>query len=143
MKQRPRDIKVMLKIAEILALRQRYEQAIEICNRVLAIDPENSFAKLWLARITSWNMRYSESLKLYDEIIEKDPKWITPRREKGRVLGWLRQYRNSVAEYSKISKEVNPDEGAETEMLSKSNFYKRYDVLYKYHSQNHAGGPPH
>lgn len=126
--QHPQDIKIMLKIAEILALRKRYGEAMEVCRGVLSIDPDNSVAKLWLARISSWNMRYRESLKLYDDIISKDPKWIIPRREKARVLGWTRQYQQSIFEYKKIPGEVKQDEAAGIEMLSKNNFYKRYDT---------------
>ncbi len=123
----PLDADTRIKLAQMFAARQKYEEAIGLLKEVLDKDPDNKTALLWLARVYSWGAYYPEGLAVYDEVIQKYPQWIISRREKARVLGWVRRYKDSIDAYQEIFADIGPDEASRLEMLSKDDFYRRFD----------------
>lgn len=114
------------KLIEAMAGGQDYDKAIVVCRSIIAGNPGDRNARLWLARVYSWSKRYAESIQLYDSLIKEYPDWITPGREKARVLGWMRRYKDSIEEYRRIPI-GNDDEVVSYEMEAKGYFYKRFD----------------
>lgn len=119
----------MMRLLGILTQKKGYKDAIKLCQVILAEDPSNKDARLWLARILSWNGKYKDAKKTYDELINNSKDWPTPRREKARVLGWEHEYAKSINEYKSIIKDIIPtDEASSLEMRAKDAGYKYFDI---------------
>ncbi|MDD5255226.1 MAG: tetratricopeptide repeat protein [Candidatus Omnitrophica bacterium] len=120
------DDRMLSKIAEAALGWHKQGLAEKIYEDIIAEDPLNKNALLWLARIKSWNQDYHASLGLYERIIVHDPDWIVPRREKARVLGWMRRYKRSIEEYKKIVSRFGGEGAVAFEMRAKAHYYRGF-----------------
>jgi tetratricopeptide (TPR) repeat protein len=68
------------------------DRAIELYGQVLAEDPDEEMARMWLARVLSWDGRYDEALAHYDRFLiqAEPPPWAEV--ERAEVLSWAGRY---------------------------------------------------
>jgi len=130
LKEKLHDTKSALRLVVILGDRERYQEAIKICDEALVEEPDNREVSLWLARLLSWDGQYKRSLQVYTEIINKNQDWLEPRIEKARVLGWDHRYSASIKEYEDAFRQVKTsDETVRLEMAAKKNYYNGFDLI--------------
>ena len=129
LKQKSYDSKTALRLVAVLADRKRYREAVKICEGMLAEEPDNREAGLWLARLLSWDGQYWRSLREYAHLIDKNRDWYEPRIEKARVLGWDHRYSASIKEYENTMREMKTaGEVARLEITAKKDYYNRFDL---------------
>jgi len=114
-------------IIDLLAAQGIYDQAIDLCRRMLQERPDDVDILTKLARIESWNKDYEQSLETYDRLIgltDSDPAFY---REKSRVLGWMRNYDSAIEGYELAEEKFSATEVISPEKNAKRNFYRLFD----------------
>ena len=88
---------------------------VEICNRVLDINPNNYEAWFWKGVGLSGEMRYKKALGAIDKAIENNSEFIDAWIEKGQILPLLGRFQEAFECLDKAEKMISPnDEGAQT-----------------------------
>jgi tetratricopeptide (TPR) repeat protein len=78
------------------------QHVIRLYAEVLAENPENDTARMWLARVLSWDGQYDASLAHYERFLrrEEPPDWAA--RERAAVLSWAGRYDEAEAAFQEI-----------------------------------------
>ena len=79
-----------------------YDEAIEIYDRVLSMNPENTYA--WNNRgVALFSVgRSEESMECYDRSIEIDPENLDALRNRGYVLRFMGRMEESLESYERV-----------------------------------------
>ncbi|VVA96990.1 unnamed protein product [Arabis nemorensis] len=67
------DVEALLSLTKIKFESKKYDQAIEILNRLIEIDPDEQKWPVMKARILSLNFQSESAIKAFEEILSKDP----------------------------------------------------------------------
>ncbi len=92
----------------VLLMSKRYQEAIEVCQKVLKLDPKYGHA------YNNWGLslfelgRYDEAIEKYKLAAELNPKYDHPYNNWGRTLFELRRYDEAIEKY-KLAAELNPN----------------------------------
>lgn len=89
---------------ELLASAEGYTEAERLFREVLAEDPSNRSARLYLARLLSWTGRMAESLAEYDRLVGSDSADREVRLERAEVLSWDGRYVRAESEFQSVLK---------------------------------------
>ena len=71
-----------------------FNEAKEIFNKILEIEPENVKALLSLGQIFHIEKNYDEAIKYYDKALEKEPEYANAIHSKGISLDFLKKKRS-------------------------------------------------
>ncbi|MEL6442130.1 MAG: tetratricopeptide repeat protein [Cyanobacteria bacterium J06621_8] len=85
-----------------------YQEAIESCNSILKINPEEDIG--WLSRGYALGKleRYEEAITDYDKCLEINPEADIVWLSRGYALGKLERYEEAITDYDKCL-EINPE----------------------------------
>lgn len=96
------DLDALAQSAQRLSWEQRFDEAIEIYERVLAKEPAHPLARIERAKVLSWARRYEESAEAFRELLADDPADVEARIGLGRVLSWAGHYEEARSEYEQV-----------------------------------------
>src|SRR5437588_2212501 len=134
-----RNLRIQHYIAEADHLYQdhRYEEALVIYDKVIALFPENAFALLGKGETLLALKRYQESLDMLDKAIQVDPKVASAHfhQSRAQALCNLQRYEESLAAYDKALG-INPQNARlYDEKTTVLLYLKRYDEAFKIYEQ--------
>ena len=96
---------------EVLLLSGRYKQAKKVLKDVIARNPENIRAKVYLADIFSYNKEFDEAISLYKEAL-KEKKDLGVKRKLAQTYSWKKDYEKAISLYKEV---INATVDIETE----------------------------
>lgn len=106
-KNEPKNIKLILAVAEVYYSLKNYPRAIEFYAKALALDPENLKIKTALAKAYLNNNDLVKSLELFKEVSLKEPMNIEVLSGLGRIEALKHHFPEAESFYQKVLK-VNP-----------------------------------
>jgi len=95
------DDESRLILADLLAARQDYDQAIDIYRAHLERRPRDHSTRLKLAETLSWAGHYPRSLDEYETLLQDQPDDIQLRRKYAFVLSWAGRHEDAIRELSR------------------------------------------
>jgi len=95
----------------------RQEEATNIFENVLTLNPDNTRANLGLARLFAVQKRYNEALARYDAVLDKSPDHYDALQGKALVLYWTGEYQRARVLLEQLA-ERKPDDSATQEVLA-------------------------
>jgi tetratricopeptide (TPR) repeat protein len=97
----PSDPRV-IEANSLLGEESQRDHVIRLYGEVLAEDPDNDIARMWIARVLSWDGQYDASLAHYERFLRRSepPDWAAP--ERAAVLSWAGRYEEAEAAYLAI-----------------------------------------
>jgi len=97
----PTDPRV-IEANSLLGNETQREHVIRLYRDVLAENPDDDTARMWLARVLSWDGRFDESLAHYARFLERadPPPWAAV--ERATVLSWAGRYGDAEAAFHEI-----------------------------------------
>jgi len=104
----PRDLR-MIEANSLLDEKDRYDRAISLYREVLADDPADDEARLWLARVLSWKGSTEASLVEYDFLLAGPNATREIAIERAEVLSWGGRYEDAEAAFLALLAE-QPDD---------------------------------
>ncbi len=93
----PEDVALKLQLADAYYAQSNPEQAVSICQEILAQDPANSSAKIYLATLYSLQEQNEEACTLLKEVIAQNPEQSEAYYILGRILAY------DLADYAEAS----------------------------------------
>ncbi|HIJ91486.1 MAG: tetratricopeptide repeat protein [Desulfobulbaceae bacterium] len=109
---------VMRSLASLLVKTGQREEAVEVVNRLIALNPKDSEARALLANLYSIMERYGEAVEMYQAILVDDPQNFNVRLMLGGLHARLRDYTKARQVLEKLA-EINPDSYAGFYYLAK------------------------
>jgi tetratricopeptide (TPR) repeat protein len=88
--------------AEAAFRSDRYPEAIELYQRILAESPRDTFSLKRLALILSWENRLDESIDAYRSLLRLDPADTEAKRELAKILAWDERFSESERTYREL-----------------------------------------
>jgi tetratricopeptide (TPR) repeat protein len=92
------DDETRLILADLLATRQEYDQAVDIYQAHLERRPRDHSTRLKLAETLSWAGHYPQSLDEYETLLQDQPDDIQLRRKYAFVLSWAGRHDDAIRE---------------------------------------------
>jgi len=82
------DTPALQRLALLRAWSGRYEEALELIDLLLELEPSNVDARVDRARILAWSGRVEEAIARLDAILEAEPGQLRALEAKARFLAW-------------------------------------------------------
>ena len=98
----PRVLESMLDKARDLADAEKLDEAIEMCRRVLKVDPDNIDALMLLKDYYSWSEQGDKTILMLERLLELKPDDMELRKELAQYYAWQDQADMAIGEYEKI-----------------------------------------
>ena len=112
----------------------RYPEAIELYERIVAASPRDAFSLKRLALLYSWEDRLEDSIATYRKLLEADPQDDEARRELAKVNSWAGHYAAAESGYRDLMR-AHPDDAtlklALAEMLGWQGKYAQARGFYQ------------
>lgn len=96
------NFEASMALADALAAQNRLDEAVALCDEMLAGLPDSSRTALSRARFLGWAGRYDESVAAYRSILAEAPDNGAARRELARTLYWAKRGDEGDAVYAEI-----------------------------------------
>jgi len=109
---------VMRSLAGLLVKTGQQEQAVEWVNRLIALNPKDSEARVLLANLYSIMERFDEAAEIYQAILADDPHNFNVRLLLGGLYARMHNYDKARQVLEKLA-EINPDSYAGFYYLAK------------------------
>jgi tetratricopeptide (TPR) repeat protein len=109
---------VMRSLAGLLVKTGQREQAVEWVNKLIALNPQDSEARVLLANLYSIMERYQEAAEIYEAILIDDPQNFNVRLLLGGLYARMHDYDKARQVLEKLA-EINPDSYAGFYYLAK------------------------
>mgnify|MGYP001174133863 CR=1 FL=1 len=109
---------VMRSLAGLLVKTGQREQAVEWVNKLIALNPKDSEARILLANLYSIMERFGEAAEMYQAILVDDPKNFNVRLLLGGLYARTHDYEKARQVLEKLA-EINPDSYAGYYYLAK------------------------
>ena len=103
------DAEEWLSASHSLSHFDREEEAIQACDRALAIDQNHVGALNWKAFLPSFLERYEEEIEAYDRWLAIDQNNTNAWRRKGEAFGNLKRYDEAILAYDRALA-IEPDD---------------------------------
>lgn len=98
----PRYVPALKALAESYVRLKRFNEAIELYNRVIEINPKDASARGDLAELYSWAGDYDKSIVTYRDAIERDPRNLGLKTGLAKVLRWSQRYDEAERLYNEV-----------------------------------------
>jgi len=95
----PGCAKLYAKRAQALTYLERYQEALDACNRAIQLDETSASAYCQKGEILHQIRRFQEALDAFDLAISLDPDARTTHKQKAKVLADMRRYDEALATY--------------------------------------------
>jgi tetratricopeptide (TPR) repeat protein len=95
----------------------RQQEAVDIFENVLSLNPDNTRANLGLARVWAAEKRYDEALTRYDAVLAKNPDHYDALQAKGLILYWTGAHAEARAVFEQLAQR-KPDDSTTQEVLA-------------------------
>ncbi len=97
----PENLTAMRELAEVYSWnKETYPKGIEICDRILKIEPKDQKALLIKARLTSWQGEHGKAAEVYEELLKLDPENDTARLEYANTLSYAKRYDDAINQFN-------------------------------------------
>lgn len=110
--------RVMRSLAGLLVKTGQREEAVEWVNRLIALNPKDSEARVLLANLYSIMERFDEAAAMYQAILADDPQNFNVRLLLGGLYARMHDYEKALQVLEKLT-EINPDSYAGYYYLAK------------------------
>jgi tetratricopeptide (TPR) repeat protein len=130
-----------LEIIRQLAKREKYDEAIEICNELLKKNDKELTVDVYFElanRVYAWQDKYDESLKYYNKILKIDKKNAYALEYKARILEHKNKIKSALKCYRKLFRFNNSWYVYSKDVLQYKDMKKiQYKHIYKEFKKNY------
>lgn len=109
--------------ANVFAADQKWTEALDVIDAVLARDAVFAPALKLRAEVLSWSGRRAEAMHAYDVYLAAEPDDVDARRQQARVAGWDGQFDRARRLYATLRARVPGDAAVAAEAVAKSAYY--------------------
>src|SRR4051812_10254218 len=91
----------MFRLATLRSWDNRFDEAIALFRRYVAVEPNYSGGRLALARVIAWSGDYATSVAIYDSVITNEPNNREAVLGRAQTLAWANKFDDALAAYKK------------------------------------------
>src|SRR3954462_418795 len=91
----------MFRLATLRSWDNRFDEAIALFRRYVAVEPNYSEGRLALARVIAWSGDFSSSLAIYDSVLTREPNNRDAVLGRAQTLAWANRFDAALAIYKK------------------------------------------
>jgi len=96
------DVRALHRLALLDAWDGEYDRALALLDRLLALSPGNTEARIDRARVLAWAGRSTESFAAYDDVLARSPDNRAARLGLAQALGWAGRLDSAQAIYTRM-----------------------------------------
>ena len=89
----------MFRLATLRSWDNRFEEAIALYRRYVAVEPNYTEGRLSLARVIAWSGNYSAAIAIYDSVLTRDPGNRGATLGRAQTLAWSEHLDEALAAY--------------------------------------------
>lgn len=102
LERNPRDERALHRLALIRAWDERWDESLDLFDRLLALTPSNREAAIDRARVFAWRGQLPVALEALDRILADDPTYAPALRASAQFLSWAGQTDDALATYDRL-----------------------------------------
>jgi tetratricopeptide (TPR) repeat protein len=91
----------MFRLATLRSWDNRFDEAIALFRRYVAVEPNYSEGRLALARVIAWSGDFSGSIAIYDSVLTREPNNRDAVLGRAQTLAWANRFDDALAIYKK------------------------------------------
>ena len=91
----------MFRLATLRSWDNRFDDAIALFRRYVAVEPNYSGGRLALARVIAWSGDYAASVAIYDSVITSEPNNREAVLGRAQTLAWANRFDDALSAYKK------------------------------------------
>jgi len=95
----PNRVEVQTRLGETYTFAQRWDDALAVWNKLIALDPRDASALLGKARVYNFSMRLPQAEESYRNVLELEPENYTALVELADILARQSEYPDSIRLY--------------------------------------------
>jgi tetratricopeptide (TPR) repeat protein len=103
------DVAALHRLGLIRAWAERYDEALALFDRVLAVDPKNREARVDRARVLAWRGDPAAASLALGPLLAEDPGFLPALQARAQFESWAGNYDESLAAYGRIQ-EITPED---------------------------------
>jgi tetratricopeptide (TPR) repeat protein len=105
----------MFRLATLRSWDNRFDEAIALFRRYVAVEPTYTEGRLALARVIAWSGEYAASIAVYDSVLTREPNNRDAVLGRAQTLAWANQFGDALAAYKKWTSTHPTDRDAKME----------------------------
>lgn len=98
------DDLALQRLAMLAAWDRRFEESLALFDRLLALTPSNTEARIAQGRVLAWKGDLGASLQAFDRALTVDPESREAFRARAQVLAWDRRLEDAAALYDSLAR---------------------------------------
>lgn len=135
LERNPTDERALHRLALIRAWNERYDESLELFDRLLAISPGNREAAIDRARVYAWRGQLPAALADLDEILAQDPTYSPALRASAQFLSWAGKTEDALVAYDRLITDLPDDRALQRDRARVLGWASRYqDAVDAYNS---------
>ena len=91
----------MFRLATLRSWDNRFDEAITLFRRYVAVEPNYTEGRLSLARVIGWSGDYPGAIAIYDSVLVREPNNREAVLSRAQTLAWANRFEESLAAYRK------------------------------------------
>jgi len=91
----------IFRLATLRSWDNRFDEAITLFRRHVALEPNYSEGRLALARVIAWSGNYASSIAIYDSVLTREPANRGAVLGRAQTLAWSGRFDEALAAYKK------------------------------------------
>ena len=89
----------MFRLATLRSWDNRFDEAIALFRRYVAVEPNYTEGRLALARVIAWSGDYAGSIALYDSVLTREPNNRDAVLGRAQTLAWANRFDEALSAY--------------------------------------------